>query len=73
MGHTKSVNKDEDALFREELVEMLMRFGNDYDETLAMSMDNSHIQKLFNEIVDNQSDKDESQTDILSILKKAGK
>ncbi len=73
MGNTKSDNKDEDALLREELVEMLMRFGNDYDETLAMSLNDAEVHKLLGEIVDNQNNKGKSQADILSMLKEANK
>jgi hypothetical protein len=72
MGNSKSEKKDEGALFKkEELIEMLMRFGNDYDETLAMSMNDADIHKILNEIIDNQNDSGKSQADILSILKKA--
>lgn len=69
MGYTNSNPKDEDALFRTELIEKLMKFGNHYEESLALIIDNNEVQEILSKIAKEQEKHDKKPVDVLSIWK----
>ena len=71
MENTNSENKEERTFYKKDLIEKLMKFGNQYEESLAIIIKNKDADKIVNEIMNNKEVITKSTTDILSILKKA--
>jgi len=69
MGNTDSGNHENETIFRTELIDKLFKFGNHYEESLALIIDNNEVQEILSKIAKEQEKHDKKPVDVLSIWK----